>query len=75
MPSAVLSRKRLIVCCDGTWMSSITTAKNIPPNVTRLARSIAREGVDAEGGSPWQQLVHYDPGIGTGELSQAEANR
>ncbi|KXJ94960.1 hypothetical protein Micbo1qcDRAFT_230335 [Microdochium bolleyi] len=77
MPSAIRPSKipkRLIVCCDGTWQSSVTGAKNIPSNVTRLARSIAREGLD-KNGQVWQQLVHYDAGIGTGELSKSEKDR
>ncbi|KAI8284173.1 hypothetical protein K4K59_007494 [Colletotrichum sp. SAR11_240] len=65
-----LRRKRIIICCDGTWQSSATGRKNVPSNVTRLARSIARTGkmknkdgneVDCE------QVVYYSPGIGTGD--------
>ncbi|KAK6346614.1 hypothetical protein TWF696_006734 [Orbilia brochopaga] len=68
--------KRLIICCDGTWQSSVSGLKNIPSNVTRLARSIARSGKE-EGpdGKVWQQIVHYDAGIGTGDLSNAEKDR
>ena len=36
--------KRLIICCDGTWQSSVSGKRNIPSNVTRLARAIARAG-------------------------------
>lgn len=64
-------RKRLVVCCDGTWQSSVTGLENIPSNVTRLARSVARSGKDARG-REWQQLVYYDAGIGTGVLSNLE---
>ncbi|KAM0345224.1 hypothetical protein ACHAPU_006622 [Fusarium lateritium] len=71
-PSAV--PKRIIICCDGTWQSSVSGLKNIPSNVTRLARSIARSGKDKDG-KVWQQVVYYDAGIGTGDLGQAEANR
>ncbi|RGP79106.1 hypothetical protein FLONG3_2788 [Fusarium longipes] len=66
--------KRIVICCDGTWQSSVSGLKNIPSNVTRLARSIARSGKDKEG-KVWQQVVYYDAGIGTGDLGQAEANR
>jgi uncharacterized protein (DUF2235 family) len=66
--------KRLIVCCDGTWQSSVSGSKNIPSNVTRLARSIARSGKDADG-NVWQQIVYYDAGIGAGELSGSEKRR
>ncbi|KAI8269318.1 hypothetical protein K4K58_002432 [Colletotrichum sp. SAR11_239] len=68
-----LSRKRIIICCDGTWQTSATGRKNVPSNVTRLARSIAHNknqtGSD-DGNSPeedFQQIVYYSPGIGTGD--------
>jgi hypothetical protein len=72
--SIPVAPKRLIVCCDGTWQSSVTGLKNIPSNVTQLARSIARSGTDKDG-KVWQQLVYYDAGIGTGDLSTAEKDR
>jgi uncharacterized protein (DUF2235 family) len=65
--------KRLVICCDGTWQSSVAGLKNIPSNITRLARSIARSGRDKD--KIWQQIVHYDAGIGTGDLSQSEKDR
>ncbi|KAM5356095.1 hypothetical protein ACJ41O_002741 [Fusarium nematophilum] len=71
---ASVAPKRLIICCDGTWQSSVSGLKNIPSNVTRLARSIARSGRDKDG-KVWQQVVHYDAGIGTGELSSDEQVR
>ncbi|KAG9507218.1 hypothetical protein J7337_000767 [Fusarium musae] len=71
---AFAAPKRIIICCDGTWQSSVSGLKNIPSNVTRLARSIARSGKDKEE-KVWQQVVYYDAGIGTGDLGQAEANR
>ncbi|KAM0299281.1 hypothetical protein HYE67_009103 [Fusarium culmorum] len=66
--------KRIVICCDGTWQSSVSGLKNIPSNVTRLARSIARSGKDKDG-KVWQQVVYYDAGIGSGDLGQTEANR
>ncbi|KAK2063394.1 hypothetical protein LY76DRAFT_588573 [Colletotrichum caudatum] len=36
--------KRIIICCDGTWQSSVNGLWGIPSNVTRLGRSIARTG-------------------------------
>lgn len=65
------TRKRLVICSDGTWQSSVTGLENIPSNVTRLARSVARSGKDKRG-REWQQLVYYDAGIGTGVLSDLE---
>lgn len=66
--------KRIVICCDGTWQSSVSGLKNVPSNVTRLARSIARTGKDAEG-RVWQQVVYYDAGIGTGELTKEDKDR
>jgi uncharacterized protein (DUF2235 family) len=62
--------KRLIICCDGTWQSSVSGEENIPSNVTRLTRNLASAGLGADG-KVWQQVVYYDSGIGTGELTIA----
>jgi uncharacterized protein (DUF2235 family) len=66
--------KRLIICCDGTWQSSVSGTKNVPSNITRLSRSFARVGFDTNG-KVWQQIVHYDAGIGTGDLTREEKDR
>ena len=66
--------KRLIICCDGTWQSSVSGTRNIPSNVTRLARTIAKAGID-EDRTIWQQVVYYDAGVGTGSLQIIEAAR
>ncbi|KAK3681132.1 hypothetical protein B0T22DRAFT_312742 [Podospora appendiculata] len=53
--------KRIIVCCDGTWMDSLGKKGNEPPsNVTRISRVISRTGSD---GTP--QIINYFPGVGT----------
>ncbi|KAI0390447.1 hypothetical protein F5Y17DRAFT_461757 [Xylariaceae sp. FL0594] len=65
--------KRIIICSDGTWQSSTTTQDNVPSNVTRIARYLAKMGRD-EQGKEWQQLVYYDAGIGTG-VHEIEAKR
>jgi uncharacterized protein (DUF2235 family) len=59
--------RRLIICCDGTWQSSVTDRDNVPSNVTRLARSVAQQALDEKTGIWWQQLVYYDAGVGTGD--------
>ncbi|KAF0324258.1 hypothetical protein GQ607_008432 [Colletotrichum asianum] len=69
-----IAPKRIVICCDGTWQSSTTGEKNIPSNVTRLARSICRTGEDLDG-KVFQQLVYYSSGIGTGDLSFLEKER
>ncbi|KAJ5938685.1 hypothetical protein N7466_001819 [Penicillium verhagenii] len=56
--------KRIIICCDGTWQSSVSGEKNVPSNVTRLCRAINPIGTDAEG-NEFQQIVWYDSGIGS----------
>ncbi|KAJ5011852.1 hypothetical protein K4K57_005078 [Colletotrichum sp. SAR 10_99] len=69
-----VTHKRIIICCDGTWQTSATIRKNVPSNVTRLARSIAQTGkVNRNGGSDspddetCPQIVYYSSGIGTGD--------
>ncbi|KAJ5945501.1 hypothetical protein N7454_002340 [Penicillium verhagenii] len=57
-------RKRIIVCCDGTWQSATTGRKSVPSNVTRLCRALNHIGTD-EKGDQWQQVVWYDSGVGT----------
>ncbi|PNS18197.1 hypothetical protein CAC42_7566 [Sphaceloma murrayae] len=53
--------KKLIVCCDGTWMDSDNGHARTPSNVTRLARAIRPED---DYNHP--QIVYYQAGIGTG---------
>ncbi|RAL11724.1 T6SS phospholipase effector Tle1-like catalytic domain-containing protein [Aspergillus homomorphus CBS 101889] len=59
------ARKRIIICCDGTWQSAVDGHESIPSNVTRLCRAIASVGIDAQDHQPWQQIIWYDPGVGT----------
>ncbi|MEZ5860445.1 MAG: DUF2235 domain-containing protein [Geminicoccaceae bacterium] len=54
-----MGRKRLVVCCDGTWNEPATRT-----NVWRLKNSIAsREMLGDRGEIP--QWVYYDAGVGT----------
>jgi uncharacterized protein (DUF2235 family) len=63
--------KKLIVCCDGTWMNSdsgwvkgkggSSGHPQTPSNVTRIARAM-KDQDDAH----HQQIVYYQAGIGTG---------
>ncbi|KAF4550546.1 Alpha/beta hydrolase domain-containing protein 2 [Elsinoe fawcettii] len=53
--------KKLIVCCDGTWMDSDNGNNRTPSNVTRLARAIRPEDEHDH-----SQIVYYQAGIGTG---------
>ncbi|MBE9076803.1 DUF2235 domain-containing protein [Romeria aff. gracilis LEGE 07310] len=50
-------KKRLIVCCDGTWQ----TLDNVyPTNVVKIAQAIKPISEDGT-----QQILYYDSGIGT----------
>lgn len=69
---ALRTSKRLIVCCDGTWMNSDNGYEKpsfrnpkgtlqVPSNVTRISRCFKRrckDGVD--------QVISYESGVGTG---------
>lgn len=68
--------RRLVICCDGTWQSSVSSKENVPSNITKLCRLIARMGTDKDNASKkFHQIVYYDSGIGTGALSSSEAKR
>ncbi|PYI15983.1 hypothetical protein BO99DRAFT_405405 [Aspergillus violaceofuscus CBS 115571] len=64
-PKPQPARKRLIICCDGTWQSAVDGQERIPSNVTRLCRAIDSVGIDPHDHQPWQQIVWYDSGVGT----------
>lgn len=68
--------KRIVVCCDGTWQSatSIDPKHGCPSNVARLSRVLARAGLDRDE-KEWQQIVYYDAGVGTGDITAVEAAR
>ncbi|CAH0040704.1 unnamed protein product [Clonostachys rhizophaga] len=53
--------RRLIVCCDGTWMKNDT--KQPLSNVARIALCFA--DCDREHEKNFVQIVHYQPGVGT----------
>ncbi|RAL59466.1 hypothetical protein DID88_006582 [Monilinia fructigena] len=66
--------KRIILCCDGTWMDSddgfnkptlipykSTGSLQTPSNVTRLSRALRRYGRDGT-----HQIIYYHSGVGTG---------
>lgn len=70
MMTSTLSKKRIVVCCDGTWMDSDGDYQT-PSNVTRIARAISPTGIDKSSNAhqPIHQLVFYQNGIGTGDKS------
>lgn len=54
--------KTLVICCDGTWNSP--DQKGRPTNVTKMTRAILPRKADGR-----TQLVYYDEGVGTGNLT------
>jgi len=59
-----VKKKRIIVCCDGTWLDSTGgLMKNklpIPSNITRISQAIKPTSSDGV-----QQVVFYQAGIGS----------
>lgn len=71
-PAFYRHKKRLIICCDGTWMNSdngyeqpgLFESKGslqIPSNVTRISRCFKRHCEDGT-----IQIISYQTGVGTG---------
>lgn len=59
-----LSKKRLIVCCDGTWQSQ---DNEIPTNVLKIAQAIKPKGKFKDENKQEieiPQVLYYDGGIG-----------
>ena len=55
-------KKRIIVCCDGTWNNGIASESPLT-NVSRIARSVNEI---ADDGTGMLQVVYYDSGVGSG---------
>jgi uncharacterized protein (DUF2235 family) len=57
--------QRLVICCDGTWNTPDQKDRGVmrPSNVVKIARFVLPQGA---GGV--EQHVHYDKGVGTGDL-------
>ncbi|KAI1473233.1 uncharacterized protein F4812DRAFT_43286 [Daldinia caldariorum] len=62
-PVTECPKKRLFVCCDGTWKDAVNTAAPLT-NVARLARCV--KAVSFKNGTQILQIVHYQTGIGRG---------
>ncbi|GJD04725.1 peptidoglycan binding domain-containing protein [Colletotrichum higginsianum] len=63
VPSIRGARKRLIVCCDGTWMDSLGSKGSEPQsNVTRISRVLRRTCQDGT-----HQIIMYHAGVGSSE--------
>jgi uncharacterized protein (DUF2235 family) len=57
-------KKRLIVCCDGTWQSSNQGTRSVPSNIAKISRAVSVNSVETDG-SWCPQIVYYDAGVGT----------
>ncbi|QKX60157.1 uncharacterized protein TRUGW13939_07300 [Talaromyces rugulosus] len=58
-------KKRLFVCCDGTWQNASGTSAPLT-NVARFARAVDRYGINNDFVSiPIPQLIYYSSGIGS----------
>ncbi|TGJ86864.1 hypothetical protein E0Z10_g1916 [Xylaria hypoxylon] len=55
------TRRRLIVCCDGTWHDNDT--EDPLSNVARIAMCISSD--DPNPNFPFTQILHYQSGVGT----------
>ena len=66
------SYKRIILCCDGTWLASDTGEATSPSNVAKLARAVSNSGLDADG-KLVKQIVSYYAGLGSGDLPLQKA--
>lgn len=66
------ANKRIIVCCDGTWLSSDLGDNSVPSNVAKLARALAPNGLN-DAGEIFKQIVFYQSGLGSGDLPLQKA--
>ncbi|CAH0021703.1 unnamed protein product [Clonostachys rhizophaga] len=71
-PLKLASYKRIIVCADGTWLSSDQGSNSVPSNVAKIARAISKTGLD-EKGNLVKQVVFYQSGLGSGDLPVQKA--
>lgn len=71
-------RKRLIICCDGTWQTNDIEARSLS-NVARITRCISdvddwKSGQDDSKERNYiSQIVYYQPGVGMGTGQFANA--
>ncbi|TWU72260.1 hypothetical protein ED733_001839 [Metarhizium rileyi] len=67
-------RKRLIVCCDGTFNSADKGTDGYSSNVARLSRVLSNFGTTSNG-EKIPQVVYYQSGVGTGSLTYVDKAR
>ncbi|KAK4224137.1 hypothetical protein QBC38DRAFT_538669 [Podospora fimiseda] len=67
-------KKRLIVCCDGTFSGVDKGTDDYASNVGRISRAISRVGL-TKTGEKIPQIVYYQSGVGTGSLTYVDKSR
>lgn len=67
-------KKRLVICCDGTFSGVDKGTDDYSSNVGRLSRAISRVGV-TDSGEKIPQIVYYQSGVGTGSLTYIDKQR
>lgn len=68
-------RKRLVICCDGTWQASNHGVHDVPSNIAKLSHAISKTYIN-EDGQAAPQVVYYDAGVATaGMLDKALAGK
>ncbi|KAF5133203.1 hypothetical protein E5D57_003826 [Metarhizium anisopliae] len=67
-------KKRLIVCCDGTFNGVDKGTDDYSSNVARLCRVISNIGI-SKTGEKIPQVVYYQSGVGTGSLTYVDKAR
>jgi uncharacterized protein (DUF2235 family) len=67
-------KKRLIVCCDGTFNGVDKGGDDYSSNVARLSRVISNVGI-SKTGERIPQVVYYQSGVGTGSLTYVDKVR
>ena len=65
--------KRLILCCDGTWQASDHGTQDIPSNIAKLSRAIAKTFINHDNQAV-PQIVHYDAGVATADWIDAKVS-
>jgi len=60
-------RKRLVVCCDGTWQASNHATHEVPSNIAKMSHAISKTYID-EHNQAAPQIVYYDVGVATADV-------
>lgn len=67
-PAARPQRRRLIICCDGTWNWPQPDRETNVVRLVRAIKPIADPRQDHPEDQPVTQIVHYHLGVGTGNI-------